>query len=78
MPIFNLDVFSEFPRCCEHYWSDPERTDNAYFNDDTGLMESAFYCPGCTGHRIVESECQGQSCLCCKLVGFDEYQRLLE
>lgn len=22
MPIFNLDVFSEFPRCCEHYGFD--------------------------------------------------------
>lgn len=77
MPIFNLDVFSDYPRCCEHYWNDPDRTDNCFLNDDTGLMESAFSCAACVGHRIIESECNGESCTCCKLVGFDDYQRLL-
>ena len=74
----NMDVFSEFPRRCAHYWNDPERTDNAFFNDDTGQMESAFRCPACVGYRIIESECNGESCSCCKLVGFDEYMKEME
>lgn len=74
----NLDVFSDYPRCCRHYWESPDRTDNAFLNDDTGQMESAFFCPACVGHRIIESECDGERCTCCELVGFDEYQRLLE
>ena len=72
----SIDTYLDFPYCCQHFQDNIEHTGAAYQNED-GEMETAFNCARHRSYRIVESECEGESCPDCKLVGFDEFERLI-
>ena len=73
----SLDVFSNFPRRCAHFWSDKaDRVGQVLIDEETGEFEVAFKCPAFP-HKIVEEECYGERCECCELVGFEDYIRLI-
>lgn len=72
----NLDVFSDYPRCCTHFWAD-ENKNIAYWSEELG-NQYAFYCPMGGNYRIIEEECLGADCPFCKLVGIDDYHKLMD
>lgn len=68
----DLRVFSVFPYRCAHFWSHPEEITWDAYDDQT-----AFYCPLGGSYRIIEEECWGDECPHCKLVGHEDYLRLI-
>lgn len=71
----NLDVFSDYPRCCAHFWKDKDKN-IAYWSEELG-DQYAFFCPMSAGHRIIEEECLGADCPDCELVGHDQYIKMM-
>lgn len=72
----NLDIFSDYPRCCKHFWADKDKN-VAYWSEELG-DQYAFKCPACGNYRIIEEECLGADCPKCELVGHDEYIKLMD
>ena len=62
----DLNDWLPFPWSCDNM-KEQGQTSNAYED------QTAFYCKRYSAHRIIEEECEGMECPCCKLHHHDEY-----